>query len=454
MSVTSDLSERELEILVLVATGASNKQIAQQLSISTNTVKVHLRNIFSKIEVSSRTEAAMYAVNAGLLPVEAGTFPPVEGSSSVIPLDGGSGQPSDGLPFQGEQGQPAARSGRRLQWTLWLAAAGLLLLLAALLVWRGLPWISTTAELAPDATAEASRWKSLPPMPTPRFGLAVAGIGSQIFAIGGDNSSAVSDVVEIYDTNNGVWSSGLHKPLPVADVNAGVIGGRIYVPGGRLETGRLTEVLEIYDPRQNTWSQGSPLPVALSAYALVTFEGKLYLFGGWDGAKVVATVYEYDPDRDVWTGKTSMKIPRRFAGAAVASGLVYLMGGESSDGKAMENNDVYQPALDDGKSTPWSAASALPEGRLGMGITSIADIIYLAGGIGNQDGDAPALIYFPDENKWLSFVTPQANLGRQPGFESIGATMYLMGGESGGVALSSFRSYQAIYTVSIPLIIK
>ena len=63
----TELSERELEILRLVATGAGNKEIAQKLFISTNTVKVHIRNIFTKIGASSRTEAAMYAVRTGLV---------------------------------------------------------------------------------------------------------------------------------------------------------------------------------------------------------------------------------------------------------------------------------------------------------------------------------------------------------------------------------------------------
>ena len=69
--VDSDiLSRRESEILVLVAKGASNKEIARDLHISSNTVKVHMRNIFAKIGANSRTEAAMYAVNAGLVEIE------------------------------------------------------------------------------------------------------------------------------------------------------------------------------------------------------------------------------------------------------------------------------------------------------------------------------------------------------------------------------------------------
>jgi two-component system nitrate/nitrite response regulator NarL len=67
MPESNELSAREREILSLVATGSNNKEIARDLHISTNTVKVHLRNIFTKVDASSRTEAAMYAVNDGTI---------------------------------------------------------------------------------------------------------------------------------------------------------------------------------------------------------------------------------------------------------------------------------------------------------------------------------------------------------------------------------------------------
>ena len=64
------LTDREIEVLRLVARGMSNKEIATQLVIAENTVKNHVRNILEKLRLRSRTEAAMYAVRERL--VEAG----------------------------------------------------------------------------------------------------------------------------------------------------------------------------------------------------------------------------------------------------------------------------------------------------------------------------------------------------------------------------------------------
>lgn len=61
------LTERELEVLRLVARGMANKEIAHQLFISENTVKNHVRNILEKLQLHSRMEAAMYAVRENLL---------------------------------------------------------------------------------------------------------------------------------------------------------------------------------------------------------------------------------------------------------------------------------------------------------------------------------------------------------------------------------------------------
>lgn len=62
------LSEREIEVLHLLARGASNPEIADTLAITVNTVKVHVRNIMAKLNVDNRTQAATIAVQTGLLP--------------------------------------------------------------------------------------------------------------------------------------------------------------------------------------------------------------------------------------------------------------------------------------------------------------------------------------------------------------------------------------------------
>jgi non-specific serine/threonine protein kinase len=63
---TFDLTPREREVLKLVAKGCSNQEIADQLYISLQTVKVHVRSILAKLELDSRTAAAAFAINHGL----------------------------------------------------------------------------------------------------------------------------------------------------------------------------------------------------------------------------------------------------------------------------------------------------------------------------------------------------------------------------------------------------
>ncbi len=64
-----DLYPREIEVLKLTARGMRNKEIARELNISERTVQAHLSNIFSKLEVESRTEAVLQALKEGWLDI-------------------------------------------------------------------------------------------------------------------------------------------------------------------------------------------------------------------------------------------------------------------------------------------------------------------------------------------------------------------------------------------------
>ena len=61
------LTKRELEVLKLLAVGMYNKEVAEKLNISERTVKNHVSNIFKKIEVTDRTQAAVFAIRNNLI---------------------------------------------------------------------------------------------------------------------------------------------------------------------------------------------------------------------------------------------------------------------------------------------------------------------------------------------------------------------------------------------------
>jgi NarL family two-component system response regulator LiaR len=69
-SPLNDLTPRELDVLMLIARGRSNHEIADELSIGEQTVKTHVSNILSKLHLADRTQAAIYALQKRLIPLE------------------------------------------------------------------------------------------------------------------------------------------------------------------------------------------------------------------------------------------------------------------------------------------------------------------------------------------------------------------------------------------------
>ena len=440
----NELSERELEILKLVATGVSNKEIAQKLFISSNTVKVHLRNIFTKIGATSRTEAAMYAVRIGL----------VESTSTLIP--------SDVISYQSPINQPISANGtevladyslrrsQKIKRSMIYLGILVLLISISILALVYLPKNDNPANplVSPTSTPRV-QWFQLPGLPTPRQGLAVINYDNQIYAIAGETAEGISNVVERFNPQANSWTALSSKPTKVTDVSAVSIGGLIYVPGGKLASGLPTNVTEIYDPQSNQWSPGTSLPKPLSAYALSVFEGRIYLFGGWDGKEVVNDSYVFDFHNNTWSTLPSMPTARAYSGAVVVDGNIYVIGGWNGQ-NALTTNEVYQPSvLDEG--SRWTQAPPLPFGQYGMGIANLANIIFVIGGA-QQNHNLATIALIPEETDWVKIDNPLENGWSFLGATTIGTRLYALGGKTGEGLTNQMWSYQAVFTISLPIV--
>ncbi len=275
---------------------------------------------------------------------------------------------------------------------------------------------------------------------------------NRLYAIGGASASGITGTVERYNPDANAWEAMSEKPLPVTDVQAVVIGGKIYVPGGKTISGGVTNTLDIFDPASDRWEQGVNLPVALSAYALTAFEGRLYLFGGWDGKQVTNQAFVYDPRQNNWTGLTPMPTGREYTGAALAGGKIYVIGGKDNQA-GLATVEVYSPDRE-GQENPWQAAAPMPAGRYGMGIASVADIVYVVCGQAQDDTPQQPLAYQPKTDAWVTFETPPSDLGSALGLALLGGYLYAVGGETANTPTGNVLAYQVVYTVGIPVIIK
>ena len=356
------LSEREMEVAQLLATGASNAEIARDLIISPHTVKVHVRNIYEKLGVSSRTEATMLLVQQGWIVVPGALHAdslPAAPPPEPEPL---ADAPPHVLPWQ-------------------RAFLGLMLLLALLLFvypfWQA--QARTSAPLLTDAGLRTSgapslaldaRWDALTPLPMARSRHAAARVDNRIFVIGGEGETGQPlRRADVYDIDANRWTS--LPPLPVATSNlaAAAIGDAIYVAGGTYDAAppdnappEFNPVLWRLDLASNKWEALGNIPVPVAGAALAADESTLYLAGGWDGKTMRDEIWSYKPapaggPPAQWELAGRMAVPRAFLGTVVVNDQLYVVGGFDGQ-REVARADVYDLATGRWRGLPPMAVGA------------------------------------------------------------------------------------------------
>ena len=413
------LSEREKDVLRLVALGLTNREIGQELVISPNTVKVHLSNIYEKIGVVSRTEATVYAIEHRIVEVP-------------------------GRQTFGNQSQP--RVWRQLT-GLWIAI-GLLVVTILLTVFFNV--FPSTITVEPQPTADLSEtWETLAPMPEARSEMAVVVYSDELFVIAGTGLEGVTDSVYRYLPEDDTWHEMEPKPTAVSDIQGVLIGERIYVPGGKTISGDPIKTLEIYDPRRDSWEEGADLPSEVSGYALVAYEGLLYLFGVWNGEETIASVWIYDPNANHWSQGTPMDFPRNNARAIALSDRIVVLGGKSSNGKLKSEARAYFPSRDATGENPWEDFADLPEGRVGFGAASINDSIYVIGGEVTGKGESGLFII---ENAWMALPTQVNFSGNQTELAALDSLLYVLQTAPGENQTGLWAYHAYYFSIYIPFV--
>lgn len=435
------LSERELDVLKCIVEGASNREVALQLSISPNTVKVHIRNIFTKLGVSSRTEATTAALQQGLV-----TLPGIETTAEAAPPPLEDSSPLSGddladdeedllaeppLPVTPAEPPPA---GTRPRWWVWVGAGlslvfvviiGLVLLLGsdALSALQPTPAVTPTAERFVE-TPLAESWSLSRPMPQVRANMASAAVGLDVYQIGGETAEGVSNSVDIYAVHEYRWRVGAPKLTAVADAAAAVLAGEIYVIGGRLNNGQVTGVVEAYSPLNNGWRPVTPLPRPVAGGVVLSDDAFIYLFGGFDGQEYLADSYRYDPTTQSWQSLPPLAQPRAYAGGGVAGGKLYVVGGADANG-ALASCAVFDPA-----GAVWAECAAMQQPRRGAGVAALLNKLYVFGGLAAGAG-GQSEVYDPVQQSWTTIETPM--LADWPAWSDMGTAnvetrIYVLGG--------------------------
>jgi len=466
------LSDRELDVLKRMAAGEANKAIADGLLISPLTVKTHLRNIYTKLGVSTRTEAMTVALQQGLLivPGEAARrelLPAaVEAANpSLIAVAGNGPVVETTLPAVEMASVPATASGRDVasgqhvasgrdvasghRWrAVSLALLALLLLTAAAFAFiqrqSGTLLATSTEEPFAEQALGETRWLSSRPLPEGRAGRAVVAVGLDVYAIGGETTGGVSDTVQVFDTRRRVWRRVADKPTAVGAATAAELFGEVYVPGGLDADDRPTAIVEAYSPAQDAWRRIASLPQPVADGLALTAGGFLYLIGGRNENGALDSVYLYDPVADSWRPVASLPAPRAAAAGGALTGRLFVVGG-ADDAAERGSCFVYNPPSD-----AWDTCPDMLQPRADAGATVLLNKLYVIGG--TQDPAGHGEVFDPNSATW-TVLNPPPDVGAwlAPGVTHVETRIYAVGGRQGDALSAATLIYAPIaYQTYIP----
>jgi DNA-binding CsgD family transcriptional regulator len=352
--LNTPLSERELEILKLVAQGKANKEIAAELYISVNTVKVHLAKIFQRIGVASRTEATLYAIEHEHVenPNHSLVNPQDQQVESRVEL-----VVPEMVTVERAFVKLSVADNIRKFW--WAFGIGFLVLASFTVAWdRG--WIFPKPTPDPILAAmNEDRWKELAPMSVARANMAVTVYDYKIYVIGGETEEGVTGLTEVYDIATDTWARLPDKPTPVTNAKAVVVGGKIYVPGGRDFSGLIVNNSEVFDLASISWEKSQSLPEPVENYGLANWNGNLYLFGGNDDKRIRSEILIFDPHEGQWSNSGNLPIAMKQFSISEQSDAFYFFGGTSEAGYV---NNIYRlfPIQQNIVSTAWKVVGKIP----------------------------------------------------------------------------------------------
>ena len=462
-----------MEVARLLATGATNAEIARELVISPHTVKVHLRNIFDKLQVNSRTEASIVLVQRNWLTLPGMDVAAETGGETTTAKEATAAptlatmvltpshptpepEPLADLPMQ-----PA-------RWQVYYLIGAIVITLAAL-VTPYLPlWQRASSDLLSDSGRTVlgqplprlqSRWEPRVPLSTARSRLRVVNVVNRLYAIGGETAdgSTVANV-DTYDLQVNEWRAAPPLPEALSNLAAVTFKEQIYVAGGTSKSGQETTASSpaiavsdhfyVFDPTNGKWATAGQLPNPLAGAELVADENALYLLGGWDGRDMHDEIWRLTPTAEQttpgWTLVGRLRTPIAFFGAALVNGEIFIVGGH--DGQH-DLNTAEAYVLSSGE---WRELPPLSSPRSGLRLVYDGLALFAIGGGGPYEIDTHERFDLVN-NLWSNFPSPLMGEWRNLGAVVQDGRLHLIGGWSGDY-LDIHLQYQSNFRTLLPVI--